>query len=90
MPARAKSLLHSLEQTARGSFQQDSAIPSRNGKLLKLVDQFTYLGSNISPPKSKVTICTRKGSFQFLPSCSHISLTRFLRNALSKSYKEPT
>ena len=29
-------------------FKQDCAISNLNGKLLKLVDQFTYLDSNIS------------------------------------------
>ena len=38
-------------------FNQDGAIPSSNGKLLKLADQFTYLGSNISSTESDIDIC---------------------------------
>ena len=40
-------------------FNQDGAICSLNDKLLKLVDQFTYLGSNISSTESDVN--TRVG-----------------------------
>ena len=59
-PAQAKSLLNSLEQAVRGiglyinsnktlymCFKQDGAISRKNGKPLKLGDQFTYLGCNI-------------------------------------------
>ena len=42
------------------SFNQDNAISSLNGKPLKLVDQFIYLGSNISSTKSDVNICIGK------------------------------
>ena len=35
-------------------FNQDSATLSLKNKPLKLVDQFTYLGSNISPTESDV------------------------------------
>ena len=60
-PAQAESLLHSIEQTAIYTglfvnldktelmcFNHNGTISSLNGKLPKLVDQFTYLGSNIS------------------------------------------
>ena len=62
---QAKSLLHSLEHAARGiglsvnsdkmefvCFKQDGAISTINGKCLKIVDQFAYLGSNISSTES--------------------------------------
>ena len=58
--APAKSLLHSLKQTATDiglhgnsnkteliCFNQDDAISSWNGKYMKLVDQLIYLSSNI-------------------------------------------
>ena len=61
IPTQAKSLLHSLEQAAGGialyvntnkteytCFKQEGAISTLNGKPLKLVDKFTYIGSNIS------------------------------------------
>ena len=38
------------------SFKQDGAILV-NGKPLKLVDHFTYLGCNISSTESDVIIC---------------------------------
>ena len=37
-------------------FKQDEAISTLNGKPLKLVDQFIYLGSNISFTESIVNI----------------------------------
>ena len=53
-PVQAKSLLHNLEQ-ARGiglymnvCFKWEGAIPILSGLPLKLLDKFTYLGSNIS------------------------------------------
>ena len=71
-PAQAKSLLHRLEQAARGvvlymnskkpefmCFNQDDAI-SLNGKPLKLVDDFIYLGSNISSTESIINKCISK------------------------------
>ena len=72
-PAQIQPLLRSLEQAARGidlyvnseriefvSFNQDGAISSLNGKFLKLVDQFIYLGSDISSTESDVNICIGK------------------------------
>ena len=64
-PAQVKSLLHSLEQAARGiglyidktvfmCFDQDCAIFSLNSKPLKIVNQFRYLG--ISTTESVVNI----------------------------------
>ena len=65
-----KYLLHSPEQVARGiglhvnsdkiefmSFKQDGVILTWNGKPLKLVDLFTYLGSNISSTEGNVNLC---------------------------------
>ena len=67
-PAQAKSLLHRLEQAAGGigfyvnanktEFMcfKHKVISALSGKSLKFVDQFTYLGSNISFTKSGVSI----------------------------------
>ena len=68
-PAQAESLLHSLEQSARGiglhvnsdktqfmCFNQGGAISSLNGKPLKEVHQFVYLGGNISSTEGDVII----------------------------------
>ena len=41
-------------------FNKDSVI-SLNDKPLKLVDQFIYLGSNISSTESNVNVCIDKG-----------------------------
>ena len=59
-PARAESLLHSLERAASGigfhinadkieymCFNQRGDISTLKGGPLKLVDKFTYLGSNV-------------------------------------------
>ena len=68
-PAQTKSLLHSLEQAEKGMntdkmefmcFKQDGDISTLNAKLLKSVDYFTYLGSNISSTESIVNICRGK------------------------------
>ena len=67
--AQVKSLLHNLEQAA-GSiglnvnanktefmcFEQGGAISASGGKPLKLVDQFVFLGNNISSSESAVNI----------------------------------
>ena len=66
---QAESLLHSLEQEARGvglcinsdktefmCFNQNGVIKSLNNKPLKMVDNFIYLGSNISSTESDVNI----------------------------------
>ena len=37
-------------------FKRDGAISTLNGKFLKLVDHFTYLGSNILSTESNVNI----------------------------------
>ena len=65
--------LYSLEQAARGigfyvntiiiefmRFKQEGAISILSGKPLKLVDQFTYLNSNISSTETDVNICQTK------------------------------
>ena len=72
-PARAESLLHSLEQAAEGivfygnmkkrevmHFKEKGAISTSNSKLLKLIDQSTYLGSNISSIENDVYIDLRQ------------------------------
>ena len=41
-------------------FNQDGTTSSLNEKPLKSVDQFLYLGSNISSTESDVNICTGK------------------------------
>ena len=68
-----KSLLYSLEQPARcidlylnsdktelACFKQDGTISISKSEPLKLVDLFTYLGSNISSTKSDGKIYTGK------------------------------
>ena len=69
-PAQPKSLLHSQEQAA-GSispyvntkfmcFKQEGDISTLSIKPLKLLDQFTYLGSNISSTERDINICFTK------------------------------
>ena len=68
-PIQAKSQLHSLEQAAEGMglhintvficFKQEGAISTLSGKPQKL-NEFTYLGSNISSTESDFNICTEK------------------------------
>ena len=41
-------------------FRQEGAISTLSGMPLKLVDKFTYLGSNISSTESDVSICIGK------------------------------
>ena len=61
-PAQTESMLHSLEQVALVStgiwIKQSYCVLniSLNGKPLKLVNQFTYLSSNISSTESDVNI----------------------------------
>ena len=69
-PAQAESHLHSLEQAATGLGlyvntnkteqtcfkQKKGTISTPSDEPLKLVDQFTYLGSNISSTESDVSI----------------------------------
>ena len=68
-PAQAESQQNSLEQAAKGigpfvnsdktefmCFNQDGAISLLNGRPLKLVDRFKYLGSNVSLTESDVNI----------------------------------
>ena len=68
--AQAESLLHSLKQAARGiglyvnanktkftCFKQEGATFTLSGKPVKLVDQLTFLGSNILFTESDVNIC---------------------------------
>ena len=71
--AQAKILHHSQERAAVGMslhvnanktrymcFKRKRAIPTISGKLLKFVDKFTNLGTNISPIESDVNICLMK------------------------------
>ena len=71
--AQAESLLHNLEQAARGiglyvhsdktdliSFKQDGATSISKDKSLKLEVQFSHLSNNISSTESKVNIHIRK------------------------------
>ena len=68
-PAQAESLLHSLEQAAGGislyvntykkdfmSIKQEGAIWTLGGIPLKLVDQFTFLSSNITSTETNVSV----------------------------------
>ncbi len=68
-PAQAKFFLHSPEQTANSigvcvnvdktkfmCFQQRETISNLNGKPLELVNQFTYLSSDISSTESNVIL----------------------------------
>ena len=61
IPAKAESILHSLEQTVRGiglevnanktecmGFKREGAISTLSGRPLKFVGKLTDLGSNIS------------------------------------------
>ena len=97
-PAEAESLLHGQKQVVKGiglyinsnktefvCFKQDCAISSFHGKLLKSVDQFTYLNSNISSTESNLNI-SKSGakisrlsaiwkSMGILPNSSHTSTT---------------
>ena len=72
-PAQAESQFHTLEQAAGGinlhvnankrefmCFNQEGAISTLKGNPLKLVDQFTYLGSNISSTERDANICIAK------------------------------
>ena len=67
--AKAEYMLHSLEQAAEGMgcymnsnkteltcLKQDRTISILSGKPQKFVDQFTYLGSNISSTESDVNM----------------------------------
>ena len=71
--AQAESLLNRLEQSARVNshyvnanetefmcFKQEGTISLLNDKPLKLVNQFPYLGSNISSTESDVNIYIEK------------------------------
>ena len=68
-PAPAETLLHSLEQAAASiglrvnahkteymCFKQRSDISTLNGRCLKLVDKFTYLGSSVSSTETYINM----------------------------------
>ena len=72
--AQGKSLLHSLEQAAVSNwvyvnsnkteymcFKRKGTISTRSSKPLKLVDQLTYIGSNISSTERDVNLRLVKG-----------------------------
>ena len=65
-PTRAESLLHNLEQAARGIGIEVNGTEfmcfKQNDKPLNSVDHSTYFGSNISSTESDVNICTGKAS----------------------------
>ena len=71
-PIQAKYLLHSLEKEAWGiglcvmqinfiCFKKQGVISTLNNKPLKVVDQFTYLGSNILSTENNINIYIAKG-----------------------------
>ena len=75
-PAQAESLLNCLEQAAGDiglninasstvCVLSEKELPTLSGKSLKLVDQFTYLGSNISLTESDVNIHQAKSRNAF-------------------------
>ena len=72
-PAQVETLLHSLERAATGighhvnaykteymCFNQTGDISTLKGSSLKLVDKFTYLGSNVSSTKTDIDTRLRK------------------------------
>ena len=72
-PAQAESLLHNLEQAAGYHglymnankteymcFKQKETISTLSGKLLRLVNQFTYLNCHSLSTESDVNICLAK------------------------------
>ena len=62
-PAQARSLPHSLVQESGSIDLKMNASKQEtisSDKLPKLIDQFTYLGSNISSTESDVNICIEK------------------------------
>ena len=74
-PVPAESQMHIMEQAAGDiglcinanktvymCFKVEGAISTLSGKLLKSVDQFMYLGSNISSTESNVNIHIEKAS----------------------------
>ena len=71
-PAQAESLLYNLEQAAGGIglyvnanktehmyFKWEGAISTLSGRPLKLIDEFTYLNSNISFTESVVNMYSK-------------------------------
>ena len=58
--ARSIGLYMNSDKTKFMCFKQDGAISTLNGKPLKLLDHFTYLGSNISSTESNINICIGK------------------------------
>ena len=101
---QTESLQYSLEQAARGIglyvnsdkaefvyFKQDGAISTLKGKPLKIVNHFTYLGSNILSMESNISMLIGKTwtaidrlsiiwksdlyKMGILSSCDHISTT---------------
>ena len=66
------------------------------GKSQKLVDQFTYLGSNISSTERDVNTCLVKiwsiwlNKMGILPSCSGVYTTVLMQNMdTNKTHREP-
>ena len=80
-PPKAESLLHSLGETAEGinlnvnankteslCFKQEGTVFIFSGKSLKIIEQFTYLGNNISFTESDVNMHMGGGHLQLLRS----------------------
>ena len=72
-PAQTETLLRSLEQAAAGiglhvnadktectCFNQRGDISTLNGRSLKLLDRFTYIGSSVSSTEKDVNTCLAK------------------------------
>ena len=106
-PTQAKSLLYSLEQVAKGiglyvksdkkeimCFNQNGFISPLNGKSVKLVEQFTYLRSDISSTESNVSICIGNAWTNFqavavsvlLYGCTTWTITKHLKKKLGGNY----
>ena len=58
--ARGIGLYVNSDITELICFKENGAISTVSGKLLKCVDQFIYLGSNISSTESGINICIGK------------------------------
>ena len=69
--AQAESLLHRLEQAAKGI---DHYVDSLNDKPLKLENKFTCLSSNISSTESDVNITHRKMRDCYWPIFDHMEI----------------
>ena len=106
-PTLARSLLHSLERATAGfglhanahkteymCFNQASNISTLNGSSLKLVDKFTYLGSNVSSTETDINTRLAKAWTAFdrlsviwrCPWCSRYRRRKWTRRHEFKSW----